>query len=114
MPLPPPVIKIVLLVSFMIKPLCPWLTSAIFRSCFREVSPANRRHRCSWAPSLSGASLPLIRGREDIPDKVFKRSRCGVLRRTRLLLNEDSCVDGFVHLDVHRGSLRRNPLLRQH
>src|SRR5713101_586668 len=67
-----------------------------------------------WAPSLSGASRPFMRRRKDIPDKVFKRSRCGVLRRTRLLRNEDSCVDGLVHLDAHRGSLRQNPLLRQH
>src|SRR6266404_3248525 len=108
MPLPPPVIKIVLLVSFIIKPLSPWLTSAIFRSCLREFSPANRRNRCPWASSLSGASLSVIRRRKDIPDKVFKRSRGGVLRRTQLLRNEDSCVDGLVHLDVHRGSLRRN------
>src|ERR1700751_668539 len=51
MPLPPPVIKIVLLVSFINKPLSPWLTSAIFISCFREFSPANRRNRSS-GPAL--------------------------------------------------------------
>src|SRR5882672_11950846 len=68
----------------------------------------------TWALSLTGGSLPVIRSRKDILRKLFKRSRCAVLRRTRLLRNEDSCVDGLVHLDVQRGSLRRNTHLRQH
>jgi hypothetical protein len=55
----------------------------------------------------------VIRNRENILHKVFNRSRCSVLFRTRLQRNEDSCVDGFVHLDVHGSSLRRNAQLRQ-
>src|ERR1700688_3904268 len=57
MPLPPPVIKIVLLVSFIIKPFSPWLTSVIFRSCFREFSPPNRRNRCPFRDRIA---LPLL------------------------------------------------------
>src|SRR5260370_38582768 len=89
MPLPPPVIKIVLLVSFIIKSLCPWLTSAIFRSCFREFSPANRRNRCPLgadSPRRSrnerNLSLKLLHGADPFcllddcvsqgPDPVFK------------------------------------------
>src|SRR4029077_9228052 len=68
----------------------------------------------TWALSLSGGSLPVIRRRKDILHKFFKRSRCAVLRRTRLLRNEDSCINCLIHLDVQRGSLRRNTNLRQH
>src|SRR4029077_20382464 len=55
------------------------------------------------ALSLSGGNLPVIRSRKDILHKFFKRSRCAVLRRTRLLRSDDSCVDGLVHLDIRRG-----------
>jgi len=34
--------------------------------------------------SLSGGSLPVIRSRKNILHKLFNRSRCTVLRRTRL------------------------------
>src|SRR5580700_2834707 len=64
--------------------------------------------------SLSAGSRSVVRSRKDILHKVFKRSRCGVLRQTRLQRNEDSCVDGFVHLDIQSSSLRRNTHLRQH
>src|SRR5580700_7471944 len=64
-------------------------------------------------PSLSAGSLPVIRGRKHFLHELFKRSRCSVLPRAWLQWNEDSCVDGFVHLDVHGSSLRRNTQLRQ-
>jgi signal transduction histidine kinase len=55
----------------------------------------------------------VIRSHKNILHKSFEGSRRSVLRRTRLQRNEDSCVDGFVHLDVHGSSLRRNTQLRQ-
>lgn len=45
----------------------------------------------------------MIRNRKNILDKLFKRSRCAVLQRMRLLRSEKCGVDGREHLDVHRG-----------
>src|SRR5277367_361173 len=67
----------------------------------------------AWALSLSARSFPAIRRHKNILYKSFEGSRSGVLRRTRLQRNENSCVDGFVHLDVHGSPLRRDTQLRQ-
>src|SRR5271169_4845964 len=64
-------------------------------------------NRIPSSESLASRSLRVIRSQKDILHKFSKRSRCAVLRRTRLLRSEDSCVDGLEHLDVHRGFLGR-------
>src|SRR5258708_4459254 len=69
--------------------------------------------RATRALSLSDGSLRAIRRRKDILHKFFKRSRCAVLPRTRLLRSENSRVDGLEQLDVFHGSLRRNTHLGQ-
>src|ERR1700689_4689247 len=63
-------------------------------------------------PGLNARSLLFKRRRKCILHKLFNRSRCSVLFRTRFQRNEDACVDRFVHLDVHGSSLRRNTQLR--
>src|SRR5258708_40288027 len=86
MPLPPPVIKIVLLVSFIIKRLPPWLTSAMFRSCFREFSPANRRNRCPLGsePKRCEPSLDTQVCRARTAEGFGERSRIAHVGRERL------------------------------
>src|SRR6266852_4042870 len=57
------------------------LAFELFRHCLSPFLP-------SWklpsSESLSGGSLRAIRSQKDILHKSFKRSRCAVLRRTRL------------------------------
>src|SRR5207244_11217985 len=86
---------------------CDHLISSLLSPHLQVSAAASRNSRlqtsttgATWALSLSGGSGPVIRSRKNIPYKCFKGSRCRVLRRTRLLRNEDSCVDGLVHLDV--------------
>jgi hypothetical protein len=69
---------------------------------------AERQATCVPGRCLRSAGLPVICRRKDILHKFFKRSRCSVLPRTRLLRSEDTCVDRLEHLDVHRGFLRRH------
>src|SRR5579859_1527685 len=76
-------------------------------------SPSSPCWELPYSETLGGVRLPVICRRKDILHKFFKRSRCAVLPRTRLLRSEESCIDGLEHLDIHRGFLRRKTRLRQ-
>src|ERR1700675_2069657 len=94
------------------------VTTEASRIAFIVVIDSSRTLACKQgatgaAPGLNALSLPVIRRRKNILHKLFNRSGCSVLYRTRLQRNEDSCVDGFVHLDVHGSSLRWDTQLRQ-
>src|SRR5580700_10200542 len=97
MPLPPPVIKIVLLVSFIIKPFSPWLTSAIFRSRFREFSPPNRRNRCPFRDRIALPLLVLPGFRRRRHQVCRARTAEGFGERSRIAHVARECLCAFTH-----------------